>query len=347
MLLDNFRLLVGIDLGTSNTLAAVAGKGIVYNEPTLVARLKKKFGGKGTILAFGKKAKEMLGKEPKQMEIIAPLSGGVIADFDATVSLFSHIVEQLNELPSRFPRFLKPLAVIGVPSGITTVEQRAVKSAAYEAGCRKVFLVEEPMAAAFGINLPTSKAAGNLLVDIGGGTTEITVLSLGGIVLDRCLPLGGKKMDEAVVNFVRMKYGVLIGLPTAEKTKIAIGSVLAEKGKEKEIIIKGREMESGLPKTVKITEAEIREAIAPIIQEIIANLSETLEETPPELTADISKRGIVLTGGVSQLAGLEKMINERTKMPVWTPDEPQLSVVKGCVKLAENRKILGKITILK
>ncbi len=348
MLLNNLNLSIGIDLGTSNTLAGVPGKGIIFEEPTLVARQKKKLGKPGKVLFFGNKVKQMVGKEPREIEIVEPLLDGAIADFDATVAFLDHLVSSINELPSRFPRFLKPRVVIGVPSGITEVEKRAVKSVALSAGVGKVFLVEEPMATAIGVDLTIEKAAGNLLIDIGGGTTEIAVISLGGVVLSRCLKLAGREMDEAILNFLRLKYGVLIGLPTAEKLKIEIGSVMPQNGEHesRSELVKGRDLETGLPKSVEISEEEVREALSPIIQEILSQVNELLEETPPELTADISKRGIVLSGGCSQLLGMEKMVGQSTKMPVWTAKNPLASVVYGCLKLLENEKLLRGIKIV-
>jgi len=345
MLSDNFSLSIGIDLGTTNTLAGVPGKGIIFEEATLVARQKKKLGKLGKIIAFGKKAKAMVGKEPQQIEVTEPLVNGAIADFDATTEFLKYLVSLTNELPSRFPRFLKPKAVIGVPSGITKVEKRAVRSAGINAGIGQVFLVEEPTLTAVGAGLKIEKAAGHLLIDIGGGTSEITLISLGGIVLTRCLRVAGKEMDEAIVNFLRLKYGVLIGLPTAETAKIKIGSVLPQKSKKKRTALRGRDLETGLPKTIEVDEDEIREAISPVIVEIISNVSELLEEMPPELTADVSRRGIVLSGGCSQLAGMEELVNQVVKMPVWTAKNPLSSVCLGAIKLLENEKLLKKVMV--
>jgi len=348
MILDNLSLPIAIDLGTSNTLAAVPGKGVIFEEPTVVARLKKKPGVMPKPLAFGKKAKAMIGRQPEIMEIINPLRRGVIADFDAAVDFLSYLLRIVGELPSRWPRLLRPKAVIGVPSGITAVEKRAVRAVALGAGIGRVFLVEEPMAAAVGIGLVVNKPAGNLLIDIGGGTTEIAVISLGGIVLHRCLKIGGNNLDELLVNFFRLKYGLLVGLPTAEKVKIKIGSVLPlKKNSIKQISVRGRDLETGLPKTIIVGEEEVREALSPIIQEISLNLTELLEEVPPEITTDISKRGIVLTGGCSQLKGMEQMIARETKMPAWAVDYPFEAVVRGGVKLLENEKLLQALMVIK
>ncbi len=344
----NLRLRLAIDLGTTNTLVGVGGKGIIVEEATLIARRLKKLGKPGEIVAYGTKAKQMLGKEPQQIEVVQLLNQGAIADFDATVDFLKHILNLVNELPTQFPRFLKPEAIIGVPTGITEVEKRAVSSAALQAGMGQVYLIEEPMAVAIGSGLIVDKPAGNLIIDLGGGTTELAVVSLGGIVLNRCLTVAGNQMDEALVNFLRVKYGVLIGLPTAEKIKINLGSVLSEKGNKSEpdkMEIKGRNLENGLPKIIVVEKEEVREALSPIIQEITLALNELLEETPPELTADIARRGIVLSGGGSGLEGIEYLIEQETKMPVWKTKNPLTGVVDGGLKLLGEPELLNRIKI--
>jgi len=346
MIFEKFTVCVGVDLGTINTLAGVPGKGIIFNEPTVIARQKRKLSKPGRIIAFGKKASQMVGREPRQVMVVEPIIDGAIADFDATVSFLSYLIGVINELPSALPRFLKPRAIFGVPSGITEVEKRAVKSAALSAGFGQVFLVESPMASALGAGLKIDSPVGNLLIDIGGGVTEIAIVSLGGIVLNRFLQIGGKDMDEAIINFVRLKYSVLIGSQTAEKIKIKIGSVLPfPNNKTKSMIAKGRDLGTGLPKTVEISASEVREALSSIIQEMIIQLLELLEETPPELSVDIAKRGVVLTGGCSQLVGLEKLISEATKMPVWTAKNPKSSVAVGCLKLFEKKELLNEVRL--
>ncbi len=346
-MISNLRLKLAIDLGTCNTLVGVQGKGIILEEPTLIARRVRKLGKPGEIVGYGIKAKEMVGKEPQQIKVIDLLNQGAIADFDATVEFLEYLVKLTNELPGRIPRFLKPSAVIGVPTGITEVEKRAVSSAASQAGIGQIDLVEEPMAVAIGSGLVVDKPAGNLIIDIGGGTTELAVVSLGGIVLNRCLKIAGNQMDEVLANFLRVKYGVLIGLPTAEKIKIKLGSVLIEDGgkKEDKMEVKGRNLENGLPKMIVVDREEVREALSPVIQEIMLVLNELLEETPPELTADIARHGIVLSGGGAQLSGLEKLIEQETKMPVWMTKNPTAGVVNGCLKLVGNPKLLKKIKI--
>jgi len=345
-MLNDLRLRLAIDLGTSNTVVGVHGKGIIVNEPTLIARRVKKLGKPGEIIAYGTKAKQMLGKEPRQMEVVQLLSQGAIADFDATVEYFKHILNLVNELPSRIPRFLKPEAVIGVPTGITEVEKRAVSSVALKAGIGRVYLVEEPMAVAVGSGLIVDQPAGNLIIDLGGGVTELAVVSLGGIVLNRCLKVAGKQMDDTLVNFLRVKYGVLVGLATAERIKIELGSVLSQNGSSsKKMEIKGRNLENGLPKLIIVEKEEVREALSPVIQKIILALNELLEETPPELTADIARRGIVLSGGGSQLEGLEELIERETKMPVWKTKNSITSVADGGLSLLDKRKELNDLKL--
>ncbi len=338
----NFSFSIAIDLGTANTLAAVPGKGIIFDEPTVVARLKKRPGVKPKPIAFGGKAKKMIGREPQTIEVVAPLKNGVIADFDAAVAFLAYLLDIVTQLPSRWPRLLKPQAIIGVPSGATEVEKRAVRAAAEQAGLGRVYLVEELILAALGAGLAIEKAVGHLIFDLGAGVTEMGVISLGGLVLQRCLQLGGQRMDQAIIDFVRLKYGLLIGRIMAEKVKINLGSVLPT-GEERKMRLPGRDLETGLPREVEISEAEIREAISPLIQEMITNLTELIEETPPELTLDIARRGIVLTGGGAQLRGMEPLIAETTKMPVWTAKQPREVVVRGGVKLWQNRDQLKSL----
>lgn len=332
---------LGIDLGTSNVLVLVSGKGIVVNEPSVVARQKIK---NGKIIALGKEAKKMIGKTPDEIEVIRPLRDGVISDFDATLAMLDYYIRQVHQVPGPIPKIPKPKVVIGIPSGVTEVERKAVGDAVEAAGARKCFLVEEAMAAAVGAGLPVASPKGQLMVDIGGGTSEIAVLSLGGIVIRRCLRMAGDEMDKAVINFVRLKHGLHIGVPTAEEVKMSIGSA-ASLSKEKSFVVRGRDMESGLPRSVKLSSIEIREALAPIIQQIITAISEVLEETPPELIADILRHGISLAGGGALLPGLDKSISEKAKMPVWVVDDPQTAVVRGCGKLLEDGKLLERVRV--
>lgn len=331
---------MGIDLGTANTKVFIKGKGIAIREPSVVARSKK--GGK--ILAVGTEAKKMLGKTPEAIEAICPLQDGVIADFDATEAMLAYYIGQAHQSHGVIPKIPRPKVIIGIPTGVTEVERRAVQEAALGAGARKAYLIEEPMAAALGADLPIEKPQGQLLIDIGGGTTEIAVISLGGIVIERCLRVAGNELDEAIVNFVRLKHGLIIGLATAEEVKIAIGSA-APFANEKQFVVRGRSMEKGLPQSMKITGTEIREALAPTIQQIINATSEVIEETPPELVSDILRNGIVMTGGGALLHGIDKVVSEATKMPVWVTDDPLTTVVRGTAKVLEDEKLLKEVKI--
>jgi len=331
---------LGIDLGTANTLVLVKGKGIVIREPSVVARRKKS----QDILAFGTAAKKMIGRTPRLIEVVRPLQDGVIADFDATEAMLARYIKEVHQSGRFLPKIPKPKVVIGIPSGVTEVERKAVQDACLSAGARKAFLVEEPMAAAIGVGLPVAKAEGLLIVDIGGGTTEIAVISLGGIVIERCLRIAGDEMDESIIAFIRLKYSLLLGEATAEAIKIQLGSAMAN-GKERQMVVRGRGLGSGLPQSIELKTGEVREAIAPIIRQIVDQITEVLEETPPELVTDIVSRGITLCGGGSQISGLDKLIAEETKIPVWVADDPMTAVVRGCGKLLENEELLSKVRV--
>ena len=343
---------IGIDLGTANTFILVKGKGIVVREPSVIARNKKT----KEILAIGHKAKKMVGKTPLMIETVKPLQDGVIADFEATVAMLKFFLEELSFGGQFLNKIIRPRVVIGIPSGVTEVEQKAVQDAALSAGARRAYLIEEPMAAAIGLGLPIDQPQGVLIVDIGGGTTEIALISLGGIVIDRCLRVAGDEMDEALVNFIKLKYSLLLGQASAEEIKIQLGSALppsrlvpkeqAIEVKERQLVIRGRDLETGLPKSIKISAQEVREAISPVINQIIEQIAEVIEEAPPELTTDIVSKGIILCGGGSLIQSLDKLISEETKIPVWTAEEPQTCVVKGCGKLLENEKLLNKFRVI-
>lgn len=293
---------LAIDLGTANTLVFVKDKGIAIREPSIVARHKKT----KQILAIGVEAKKMMGKTPGQIEAFRPLKDGVIADFDATEEMLHYFIAQVHESPSSFlPKIPRPKVIIGIPSGVTEVERRAVQDAALSAGARVAYLIEEPMAAAIGAKLPIEEARGSMIVDIGGGTTEIAVISLGGIVINRSLRIAGDEFDEAIVTYVRMKHGLLLGLPSAEGAKIAIGSAYQTK-EEKHTVVRGRDLENGLPKSVKLTSSGLREAMSPVFNQIIEAIDETVEEIPPELVGDVLEQGITLAGGGALLPGLTK-----------------------------------------
>ncbi len=339
-LLGLFSYDVGIDLGTANTLVFVAGKGIVIREPSVVARHKKT----KEILAIGSAAKKMEGRTPASIEAIRPLQDGVIADFDATAAMLTHYIKKVHETGTLIPKIPRPKVVIGIPSGVTEVERRAVMDAARSAGARKAFLVEEPMAAAIGAGLPVSEPNGIFIVDIGGGTSEMAIISLGGIVLGRSVRIAGNEMDKAIMNYLRLKYSILLGQPTAEALKIAIGSFAANE-KEKFMVVRGRDLETGLPKSKKISSEEVREALMPIVQKIVGNIADTMEEVPPELASDISERGIVMAGGGSLIAGIDSVVREITKIRVTIAEDPLTCVVRGCGKLLTDEGLLKKIRV--
>ncbi len=332
---------VAIDLGTANTLVWVRGKGIVIREPSAVARHKKT----KEILAIGSSAKKMVGRVPAMIETVRPLRDGVIADFDATAAMLDHYIKKVHESGTVIPKIPRPRVVIGIPSGVTEVERRAVADAAVSAGAREAHLIEEPMAAAIGAGLSIESPKGKFIVDIGGGTTEIAIISLGGIVLGRSIRIAGDEMNEAIANYVKLKYSLLLGEATAEEVKIGIGSAVA--GKEKFHVVRGRDLESGLPKSVKLTSSEVRESLAPTLRQIIENIKETLEETPPELISDIMEKGLVMAGGSSLLPGIDKAVAEETKMPVWIADDAITCVVRGCGKVLEDPSLLRKIKVTK
>jgi len=333
---------LAIDLGTANTLVFVVGKGIAIREPSVVARHKKT----KKILAIGSEAKRMVGKTPVQIEAFRPLKDGVIADFDATEAMLRHYINVLHENPkSFFPMVPRPKVIVGIPSGVTEVERRAVQDAALSAGAREAYLIEEPMAAAIGVNLPIEEARGSMLVDIGGGTTEIAVISLGGIVINRSLRIAGDEMDEAIVSYVRLKHSLLLGEASAEAAKITIGSAYQSKD-EKHTVVRGRDLETGLPKSIRLTSSEIREAMAPVVNQIIESIDETVEEIPPELIGDVLEQGITLAGGGALLSGVNKVIAEAIKMPVWVADDPLSAVVRGAAKVLSDKRLLGKVKVI-
>ncbi len=343
---------IGIDLGTANTLVFVRGKGIVIREPSVVAMHKKT----KQIIAIGSEAKRMIGKTPATLITVKPLQGGVIADFDATEAMISYYIQQVHQMGNIFQSFLaRPKVVIGIPSSVTEVQRRAVWEAALSAGAREAFLIEEPMASAIGEGVSISTSNGVMVVDIGGGTTEMAVISLGGIVVSRSLRLAGDDLDQAILYYIRLKHGMLLGEKTAEDLKLRIGSAYekagAKSGKEKEekekmMIVRGRDLETGLPKSIKVTQTEVREALAPILSQIIQMIADVIEEAPPELVSDIMERGILVTGGGSQLAGLDELIVERTHMPVILSDDPLTSVVRGTGKVLEDAELLNKVKVI-
>ncbi|OHA13007.1 MAG: rod shape-determining protein [Candidatus Tagabacteria bacterium RIFCSPLOWO2_01_FULL_39_11] len=314
---------IGIDLGTANTLVYVKGKGIVVNEPSIVAINQKT----GQVVAVGQEAKMMVGRTPSHIVASQPLKEGVISDFEVTEEMIAYFIRNAHKDKSIFSA--RPKIVIGVPSGITEVERRAVRDAARNAGAGKVFLVEEPLAAAIGIKLPISDPVGNMIIDIGGGTTDIAVISLGGIVSSKNLRIAGDKFNQDIINYLRDEFKILLGEKTAEDVKIAIGNVWKQNSDMTEATVRGRDLITGLPREVVITDADIRDAISKSIDVIVESTKEVIEETPPELISDIMYRGIFIVGGGSFLKGIDKLINHETKMPVFVAEDPLTAVVRG------------------
>lgn len=319
---------VGIDLGTANTLVYLKGKGIVVSEPSVVAVNQKT----GQVVAVGSVAKAMLGRTPGHLVAVRPLVEGVVSDFEATEEMLAYLINRAQGVSQKL---LGPRAVIGVPSGITNVEIRAVKDAARNAGAREVYIVEEPMAAALGIRLPIREAVGSMIVDIGGGTVDIAVISLGGIVRSKNLRVAGDKLDRDIIAHIRSEFKVLIGEKTAENVKIAIGSVV-EGGGHVEAVIRGRDLITGLPREITITDQDIREAISPSIDTLIESVREVLETTPPEILSDIIKNGIILSGGGALLRGLDDLLSQWLKVPVLVADDPLTAVARGTGVILEN-----------
>jgi len=329
---------IGIDLGTANTLVYVKGKGIIINEPSVVAVNKKT----GQILAIGKEAKKMVGKTPSHIIATRPLVDGVISDFEVTEQMLKYFIEKVHK--TSFALLPRPRVVVGVPSGVTEVEKKAVIDAAVSAGAREAYLIEEPMAAAIGVRLPVQEAAGNMIVDIGGGTTEVAVISLGGIVASRSLRIAGDELNENVVQFSRDEFNLLLGEKTAEEIKISIGSAypLKEMMRTK---MRGRDLVTGLPKEVTINDEQIRKVLSRSVKVLVDNIKATVEETPPELVADIMNKGIILVGGGALLRGLDKLINEQAKMPVKVADDPLTAVARGAGIVLEDVKKLKEVLV--
>ena len=331
---------IGIDLGTANVLMMVGPRKLVVNEPSVITRQKKT----KRCLAFGGQAKEMMGKEHQGLEVVRPLIDGVIADFDATEMMLRHYFADIHDTPGWWPKVPKPQVAIGIPSGVTEVERRAVQDAALSAGARKAYLVEEPIAAALGAGMPMDRPEGSVVVDIGGGTTEIAVLSLGGMVINKSLRIAGDEMDEAIVHFLRLKHNFLVGRSTAENLKIAIGSAFGGKVNKSEVV-RGRNLETGLPTSIKITEGEVREAIMPILQRITTKVSDVIESIPPELVSDVIEKGVALSGGGALIPGVTQMMSERLKISVWVVDQPLTAVVRGCQMVVSDPTNWTKLTV--
>ena len=327
---------LAIDLGTANTLVYTRGKGIVVFEPSMIAVNQMT----GRIEAVGKEAKEMLGRTPGNIIVIRPMKDGAIADFEHTEKMLNHFIKKAHNRSLG----VRPRIVISVPSGITQVEKRAVKDSAYRANASEVYLVEQAMMAALGAGLPITEPTGNMVVDIGGGTTDVAVISMAGIVYSRSVRIGGNKMDEDIVQYIKRKYNLLVGERTAEEIKINIGSAFPLE-EEFSMEIKGRDLVEGIPKTLVISDEEIREALSETVTDIIEAVRMALEQTPPELSADIMDKGIVLTGGGSLVTNLDKQLRENTGLPVSVADDPLASVVLGTGKMLTDFNLLRKISI--
>ena len=330
---------LAIDLGTANTLIYVKGHGIVCNEPSVVA-VQNDGSGRRKVVAVGAEAKSMLGRTPDSITAIRPLKDGVIADFDITEEMLRRLIRKVNNRRA----LVRPRIIICVPHGITEVEKRAVRESAESAGAREVYLIEEPMAAAIGAGLPITEACGSMILDIGGGTAEIAVISLKGIVYSQSIRVGGDKMDEAISNYIKRRYNVLVGERTAEQIKVAVGSALPT-GENLSIEIRGRDLVQGVPRQLTVTEEEIREALVEPINQIVEMVRVALEKTPPELSADIIERGITLTGGAALLRNLDRVIAKETGLPVVLVDDPLSAVVLGSGAVLDQLDVLKDVIL--
>jgi len=339
-LLGYFSADMSMDLGTANTLVYVKGKGIVLNEPSVVATGEVK--GRRQVLAVGEEAKQMVGRTPFNIQVIRPLRDGVIADFEVAEEMIKYFIQKVHNRRT----FASPLVVICVPSGSTAVERRAIQDSAESAGARQVFLIEEPMAAAIGAGLPVTEPTGSMVVDIGGGTTEVAVISLGGIVYAQSVRVGGDKMDEAIISYIKKNHSLLIGEASAERIKKEIGSAtMTESGSGRSLNIKGRDLANGVPKEITISESQIVESLAEPINAIVDGVRQALEKTPPELSADIVERGIVLTGGGVLLSNLDVVLQQKTGLPVSIAEDPLSCVALGTGKALEHMTILKNVLV--
>nr|WP_237099893.1 rod shape-determining protein [Nitrospina gracilis] len=328
---------LAIDLGTANTLVYVKGRGVVLREPSVVATNSHS----KEILAVGEEAKKMLGRAPGSIQAIRPMKDGVIAHFEETQQMISHFIRKVH---NNRKTFVSPRVIIAIPSGVTQVEKRAVRDSAHSAGAREVFLIEEPMAAAIGVDLPIEEPTGNMIIDIGGGTTEVAIMSLSGTVYSKSVRVAGDEMDEAIVNYVKKKYNLLIGERTAESVKIQIGTAYPTEPRQT-MEVKGRDLVAGIPKTLIISDEEIAEALQEIFGTIVESVKIALERTPPELAADIVDKGVVLAGGGALIRGLDTLLREATGLPVTVAEDPLSAVANGVGKLLSDPKLLKKVAL--
>jgi rod shape-determining protein MreB len=329
---------IGIDLGTANTLVYVRGKGIIINEPSIVAINQKT----KQVLAIGDEARKMVGRTPAHIVAIRPLVDGVISDFEVTEQMLKYFIDKVHK--EKFSLFPRPRVVVGIPYGVTEVEKRAVEEAAQNAGARQVFLIEEPLAGAIGARLPVQEASGNMIVDIGGGTTEVAVISLGGIVASRSLRIAGDELNQDIIDYAREQFNLLLGERTAEEIKIKIGSASPQK-EALTCPMRGRDLVTGLPKEIIVNDEQIRMALNKSIQQIVEAVRQTMEETPPELIADIMTKGIVLCGGGALLRGLDFLVSEQTQTTVHIADDPLTSVVRGAGLVLEDLETLKQVLV--
>ena len=341
-ILGRFSQDLGVDLGTVNTLVYVKGKGIVIREPSIVAQHKKT----KKVLAIGADAKKMVGKTPASIICVRPMKEGVISDYDTTLAMLSYFVKKIHKKPGGGFSLPRPRIIIGVPTNVTEVERRAVLDVALAAGAREAYLVEEPMAAAIGVNLPVTEPVGSMIVDIGGGTCEIAVISLSGIVCGRSLKIGGDVMDADITTYVRSRWGLALGEKTAEDLKITLGSAYLSEG-EKEMVVRGLDLEKGLPRSIKLTTSHIRESLSPSLNTIVYAIKDVIHDAPPDLVSDIAERGIVVCGGGALIPGIHKLISAETKMPVIIAQEPLFCVARGCAALLLADDLLNKVKIAK
>ncbi len=335
---NSFTKYIGIDLGTANTLVYVKGKGIVIDEPSVVSINKKT----GQVLAVGKEAQKMVGRTPTHIVAIRPLVDGVISDFEVTEQMLKYFIDKVTS--KRFSFLSRPTVLVGIPSGVTEVEKKAVHDAAISAGANRVYLIEEPMAAAIGARVPIQDAGGNMIVDIGGGTSEMAVISLGGVVIAKSLRVAGDKMNDDIIRYARAEHGLLLGDRMAEEIKIAVGAA-SPLEKNIEVEMRGRDLVTGLPKAVVVNDEDIRKALMKSVRILINNIRTTVEETPPELVSDLMERGIVLAGGGSLIRGLDKAINDATEIPVKVVEDPLTAVVRGAGLVIEDINHLEGVLI--